>query len=530
MAGQIEEAYHRLEARVHERTLAEQALRETEERTRFALGAARTGVWEIDLASDRVTWSDTMAAVFGLSAERVPGTRTAFLDLIHVDDRSGVSDAMAQAIRDRRDFAVDFRTVCADGSLHWVDVRSRVVCESNVPVRLLGTAIDFTERKSLEDQLRQAQKMEAIGQLAGGVAHDFNNLLTAIRGYADLVSDGLGPEHALRPDVREIVKAADRASSLTRQLLAFSRKQVLEPVLVDINSLVAASSDLLRRVIGTHIELVTNLAPNLAPIFADATQLDQIVMNLAVNARDAMAGGGRLSIETASVELDESSVLRDADVRPGRYVMLAVTDTGSGMSEETRRRLFEPFFTTKEQGRGTGLGLATVYGIVKQSGGYIWVYTEPGHGTTIKVYFPEAEGVADTDRLERPLQTPAGGTEKVLLVEDEEAVRFLTRTMLERKGYSVIDVASPMQAEATFRTRRDWIDLLITDVIMPGASGPVLFENLVKHAPGLKVLYMSGYTGDTVVQNGRIDSGIAFLQKPFTAEGLARKVREVLDQ
>ena len=331
-----------------------------------------------------------------------------------------------------------------------------------------------------------------------------------------------------RADVDEIVKAAERAAGLTRQLLAFSRKQVLQPTLLDINSLVIQASKMLRRLIGENIELVTKLAPARPAVVADAGQLEQVLMNLAVNARDAMPQGGRLSIETATVVLDGSDAIQHVAVRPGPYVMLAVTDNGAGMDEHTRRRLFEPFFTTKERGRGTGLGLATVYGIVKQSGGHVWVYSEPGRGSTFEVYLPHVEDGPTIEPATSDVEGVSGGSETVLLVEDEQAVRSLSRALLERAGYQVLDAADPREAEEVFRQHADRIDLLVTDVIMPGSSGPALFGRLSVERPDLRVLYMSGYTDDAIVQHAGLPANMVFLQKPFTAHGLMCKVREAL--
>jgi nitrogen-specific signal transduction histidine kinase/CheY-like chemotaxis protein len=389
--------------------------------------------------------------------------------------------------------------------------------------------MDIGERKSLEEQVRQGHKMEAIGQLAGGVAHDFNNLLTVIHGYADLVLATMTTDDPRRGDVDEIVKAAARAAGLTRQLLAFSRKQVLQPALVDVNTLVANTCGMLRRLIGEDVELVTNLARDLDSVYADAGQLEQILMNLAINARDAMPHGGRLSIETAAVAVDDSSAMGHTDVKPGSYVMLAVADSGTGMDEQTQERIFEPFFTTKERGRGTGLGLATVYGIVRQSGGYISVETKPGCGATFKVFLPRAGAPAVGDIPLAGVEPAPTGSETLLLVEDEEAVRFLSRTLLERAGYHVLDAADPHQAEDLFRQHADAIDLLVTDVVMPGSSGPSLFARLSAERPSLKVLYMSGYPDESMVYPSTLLPKVEFLQKPFTAEALMCKVREALD-
>jgi len=390
------------------------------------------------------------------------------------------------------------------------------------------TLHDLTEERALEAQLRQAQKLEAVGQLAGGVAHDFNNLLTVILGFARLVSESFGADDPRQAELEQVIKAGEQATTLTKQLLAFSRKQVLQPVTVDLNALVANVRQMLARLIGEHIDLATVLAPGLRPVRADPGQLEQILMNLVVNARDAMPTGGRVAIETANVELDRSHAMQHEPVRPGSYVMLAVTDHGAGMTDETKRRLFEPFFTTKEAGKGTGLGLATVYGIVKQSGGYIWVYSEPGIGTAFKVYFPVAEPGAAVATQAAHNESIATGTETILVVEDEDAVRFLTRIILEKAGYRVFDAANPRQAELLFGEDPTRFDMLVTDIVMPGSSGPRLFERLERLHRGLKVLYVSGYTDDAIAQQGELEPGVAFLQKPFTAGVLSRRVREVL--
>jgi two-component system cell cycle sensor histidine kinase/response regulator CckA len=506
------------------------ALRRSEERTNYALGAAGMGVWELDVATRRLTWSETMAPLFGLTPEQAPTTAEAFLALIHPDDRRLVEDSLATTMRDGTDYEVEFRALWPDGSARWNAGQARMVRDSDgTPMRLLGIGTDISERKSLEAQFRQAQKMEAVGLLAGGVAHDFNNLLTAILGYSTFVIDTFGPQDRRRADMEEVLKAGQRAAVLTRQLLAFSRKQVLQPTSVDLNALVMGIRQMLARLIGETVDLVPILAPDLGTVRADAGQLEQVLMNLVLNARDAMPSGGRLAVETANVELD-ASFMQDVTIHPGSYVLLAVSDNGIGMNEATKQRLFEPFFTTKEHGKGTGLGLATVYGIVKQTGGYIWVYSEPGKGATFKIYLPRVSGdgkVPDAVVVEEEM--PAG-TETVLLVEDEQAVRLLTRRILERAGYRVFDAANAEQAEALFERHGSVFNLLVTDVIMPGASGPRLFERLARQRPDLKVLYVSGYTGDTIVHQGELAPGVEFLRKPFTADALNRRVREVLDR
>jgi signal transduction histidine kinase len=383
-----------------------------------------------------------------------------------------------------------------------------------------------------EEQLRQAQKMEAIGQLAGGVAHDFNNLLTIISGYSDLLLNGiLGPKDAGREAVEEIRKAADRAAALTRQLLAFSRRQVLAPQVLVLNSIVQDMDKMLRRLIGEDIQLTSHLAADLGSVKADPGQIEQVLLNLAVNARDAMPRGGSLTIETANVTLDENYCRTHPDVQPGPFVMMAVTDTGCGMDAATLSRIFEPFFTTKGPGKGTGLGLATVYGIVKQSGGSIYVYSEVGRGTSFKVYLPrlEAAAVADVPVVVAPTQQ-VGGQETLLVVEDDEAVRALTRTVLRSNSYDVIEAVDADEALRWVEEHKEPIHLLVTDVVMPGMSGRELAERLKQLRPEMKVLFVSGYTDDAVVRHGLLEAEVAFLQKPFTPNALARKVREVLDK
>jgi two-component system, cell cycle sensor histidine kinase and response regulator CckA len=387
---------------------------------------------------------------------------------------------------------------------------------------------DTTERQSLQAQLLQAQKMEAVGRLAGGIAHDFNNLLTAILGASDLLLEDLSADASGREEVEEIKQAAHRAAALTYQLLAFSRQQVLAPQVLDLNVLVADVEKMLRRLIGEDIELRTVLARDLGAVQADPGQLQQVIMNLAVNARDAMPQGGRLTIETADAELDEAYAQAHVP-QAGRYVMLAVTDTGIGMNADIKAHVFEPFFTTKEKGKGTGLGLATVYGIVKQSGGYIWVYSEPGQGTTFKIYLPRVEGVPLPAAPKPVASGSLRGSETVLVVEDEVAVRNLTRRVLEGYGYAVLTTENGHEALQAAQERQGPIHLLVTDVVMPKMGGRELVQRLAPGRPEMKVLYLSGYTDDAIVHHGVLEPGIAFLQKPFTPQMLARKVREVLD-
>jgi PAS domain S-box-containing protein len=392
-------------------------------------------------------------------------------------------------------------------------------------------AEDVTERRTLELQLRQSQKMEAIGRLAGGIAHDFNNLLMVISGYSEFLLERVGAEPNLRGPAQEISSAAERASSLTRQLLAFSRKQMLAPRIVSLNDVVAENLKMLTRMIGEDIDLVMVPGGNLWAVRADVGQIDQVIMNLAVNARDAMPSGGKLTIETSNVTLDEDYVRIHAPLPPGDYVMVAISDTGMGMDSETQSRIFEPFFTTKGV-KGTGLGLSTVYGIVKQSGGYIWVYSEANKGTTFKIYLPRVVFAGETaTQVAAPAEAPKlePGTETILLVEDEANLRYLARQFLEKMGYKVIEAADGAVAMQIAVAHEAIIHLLLTDVIMPGMNGRELAQRISEIRPNVKVLYMSGYTENVIGHNGMLDNGVRLLQKPFNLRDLKSKVREVLD-
>ena len=396
---------------------------------------------------------------------------------------------------------------------------------------------DITERKraeeertTLQEQLRQSQKMEAIGRLAGGVAHDFNNILTVIKGYSQFSLAEIKEEDPLRENIEEIKKSADRAADLTRQLLAFSRRQIMEVKILDLNTLLQNLDKMLRRIIGEDIELVTLLREDLGRVKADPGQIEQVVMNLAVNAKDAMSKGGKLIIETANVELDKAYAQAHVAVKPGPYVMIAVSDTGTGMAPEVRDRVFEPFFTTKGKGKGTGLGLSTVYGIVKQSGGNIWVYSEPGQGTTLKIYLPRVDEPAEKLEAQVIGEEFPRGSETILIVEDDKEVRKLAVGILKRQGYTVLDGSYGDEAFNVCRQHKGPIRLLVTDVVMPGMDGRALSQCLSQLHPEMKVLYMSGYTDDAIIHHGVMDKGMNFIQKPFTVNGLTKKVREVLDK
>lgn len=394
---------------------------------------------------------------------------------------------------------------------------------------VIGVALDITDRKQLTDQLRVSQKMQAVGELAGGVAHDFNNLLMVVKGHAELLHGRLEDSSPLRHSVEQVDKAADRAASLTRQLLAFSRKQVLQPRVLDLNEVVGGMIKMFSRVIGENIEMTFSPGGNLGRVKADPGQIEQVLLNLVVNARDAMPDGGRLTIETSNVELDHHYASTHTSVIPGPYVNLCVTDTGCGMDDATQARIFEPFFTTKEHGKGTGLGLATVYGVVKQSGGFIYVYSEVNQGTTFKIYLPLVTEEAEKITSDKAKLGPPPGTETILFVEDEESVRMLVRDFLRGNGYKVLEAMDGVQALEVAAAHKGPIHILITDVVMPRLSGRELAIRLGTERKVMKVLYISGYTDDSVFRHGVLEGGVAFLQKPFNLKGLAQKIREVLD-
>ncbi|HXM37540.1 MAG TPA: PAS domain S-box protein [Gemmatimonadales bacterium] len=532
---------------ISERKVVEQALRRGEERYRTFIAQSSEGVSRLEIdppvpvnvsdeeqvdrlyAGARIAeCNDAMARMYGYTeARELVGTQLA--DLHDSADPANREQVRAFVRAGYRLSDSETRERARDG-------RPRVFLNNVVGfvedghlVRVWGTQRDVTDQRHLEEQFRQSQKMEAVGQLAGGIAHDFNNLLTAILGNSQLLLRDLPPGDAKRGDVEEIRKASERAAALTRQLLAYSRRQMLQPEVLDLNLVVADMDRMLRRLIGEHIALVTVPAPDLGRVRADPNQIEQVIVNLAVNARDAMPNGGKLTIETSNVELDEAFTQAHLGAVAGRYAMVAVTDTGAGMDAGVRAHLFEPFFTTKEVGKGTGLGLATVYGIVKQSGGYISVYTEPGQGSSFKVYLPRIEAEPSAAAVGAAKAGPARGSETVLVVEDEAAVLKLSHRALEAQGYTVLAAADGADALRIVERHGGTIDLLLTDVVMPGLSGRDLADQLQVRRPGIRVLYMSGYPGDAVVQHGTLPPGSAFLQKPFSPDTLARKVRDVLD-
>ncbi|MEW6127413.1 MAG: response regulator [Acidobacteriota bacterium] len=526
----VKERTAALEIEIAERARAQEALRQAEEKYRKIFERAVEGIFQISPQGRFIAANPAMARMLGYnSPEELLALPTGVQEQFYIEPESqeqvrhllteqGVAQGVELQIRRK------------DGTSIWVAGNAQVVrSESGEVMYFEGAIEDVTERKELQEQLLHSQKMEAIGVLAGGVAHDFNNLLTVIVGYGQLALQRLRPTDPLYEELSIILNAADRASMLTRQLLAFSRRQVLQPKAIDLNAVIGDVEKMLRRLIGEDIDFVTLLDPEVGQVYADPGQIGQVLVNLVVNARAAMPDGGKLIIETSNAYLNEEYAQHHAEVTPGQYVMLAVSDNGIGMNAETKSRIFEPFFTTKPSGQGTGLGLATIYGIVKQSEGHIWVYSEPSQGTTFKIYLPHLpETIAEVEPSEQPAQTSAG-QETILIVEDDDSLRVLGRKILTASGYKVLEAMNGNEALALVEEFKESIDLVVTDVVMPHMSGRELAHRINALAPKIKILHTSGYTDHAIMQHGVLGKGTFFLQKPYTIESLTRKVREVLD-
>ena len=520
----------RLTRDIAERKRAEEAVRRSERRLQTIIAAEPACVTLVSASGTLLDVNPAGLQMIGARRlDEVVGRP--LIDLVHPDDRGRVTD-LHRAACGGAPGRLEFRLIGPNGQDRWVDshlVPFEAMDEtSDARTAVLGVTSDVTEHKRLEDQLRQAQKMEAIGQLAGGIAHDFNNLLTAIGGYADMVIETLDEADPRREEMQEVTKATTRAAALTRQLLAFSRRQLLQPTVLDVNEMVGGVQKLLRRTIPESVDVQLDLGAVTHAVRADRVQLEQVVLNLAINASDSMPQGGRLRLATSLADVDHAWAQRHTPMRPGRYVRLTVSDTGVGMTPETQARIFEPFFTTKAFGKGTGLGLATVYGIVRQSEGFIWVTSEVGLGTTFDVYLPAAP-----EPIARPVLAPAavetaGGSQTILLAEDDGAVRRLARDVLVHKGYTVVDARDGDEALRIARQYQGPIHLLIADVVMPGLSGPDLAERLTAERPNARVLYTSGYTDNEMVRAG-FEQGLSLLPKPFLPSDLLRRVSEILD-
>lgn len=508
---------------------AEEELRRVNAQLAEAQRLARLGYWEWNLETNAATWSPEVYRIFGRDSSNESLSFDDYFATIPAAEQEAVSEWLAAAIKRGEPFNFEHSLIHPDGTRH-VAIDGRVLHnDAGEPIKLLGVAQDVTERHQLEEQLHESQKMEATGRLAGGIAHDFNNILTAIFSFSEFAVSSLSEDHPARDDMHEVIRAADQAKTLTQQLLAFSRRQTVVPRVLRINDRVQSVESMMRRILGEDIAYSTHLEAELWNTRVDPNALEQVIINLAINARDAMPGGGRLTIETANVTLGEGKVGAKEQVIPqGDYVAFIISDDGEGMSEKVRQQIFEPFYTTKSSGNGTGLGLSTCYGIIRQANGFLWVYSELGQGTTFKVYLPRVHDPVD------PVATVAepaagGGDETVLVAEDNPQVRQLTVRTLEELGYQVLVGDSAEQALETIANIDFDIDLLITDVIMPGMNGKQLSDRVVARHPRARVLYMSGYSENTIVHHGVLEDGIELLQKPFSPSDLAKRIRQLLE-
>jgi PAS domain S-box-containing protein len=527
---QLRKVNEQLRQQIIEREKAEDALRESEARYRELFENASDALYTHDLDGNYTSCNKAVESIIGYPRDEF--LRLNFRDIIHPEDLPKAEETILRRGEHNLEKTGphEIRVRMQDGSFRCTEFTSRFLKDNGKPVAVQGSARDISDRKVLEERLRQAAKMEAIGHLAGGIAHDFNNLLTAMLGYAEMLNLETAENSSYKEKLAQIENAAKKAANLTQQLLAFGRKQLLELKPLDLNRVVAGFEKMLRRIIGEDIEFETHYEPSAASVSADPGQIEQIIMNLGVNARDAMPQGGRLTIKTGNVCLDGEHVGTRVDVEPGQYVTLEVSDTGLGMDDLTLSRVFDPFFTTKKKGFGTGLGLSTVYGIVKQHGGHIAVQSEPGFGTTFKIYLPQVEGDRETTATVFTEQSTPKGTETILVVEDEASVLSLTCDALQMLGYKPLTAQDPKMAEKVSSGYDGHIDLVLTDVVLPEMDGKSLYERLLKSRSGMKVLFMSGHTDDFIVHHGVLDAGVHFLRKPFTVQSLAKKIREAIEE
>lgn len=510
---------------------AEEALQKREAKLRTIFERVAVGIGLVDLEGRLMESNPALQEILGYSEKELQNR--VFTEFTHPDDLTADTNLYKELLEGKRDHhQTEKRFIRKDGEVIWsLQNVSLVRASGGEPPFMIFMVEDITERKRLENHFLQSQKMETVGRLAGGISHDFNNILTVIKGYSQLLLSELNEDHPLRENLEEIKKATERAEDLTRQLLAFSRRQVMEMKVIGLNHLIKNLEKMLRRVIGEDIELTTVLTDDLGRIKTDPAQIEQVILNLAVNARDAMPSGGKLTLETTNVELDKDYAHTHISVAPGRYVMLSVSDTGCGMTPEVKERIFEPFFTTKGQGKGTGLGLSTVYGIVKQSGGNIWVYSEPGEGTTFKIYIPRVEEEIDALPSQEEILDLPKGNETVLLVEDDPSVWNLADRFLRGQGYKVLGATNGNEAiQIAQEHLKEKIHLLLTDMVMPQMGGKELVGRFKSLHPEIKVLFISGYTDSAITHHGLSEPDTALLQKPFSLTSLAIKVREVLDK
>ncbi|HTY21462.1 MAG TPA: ATP-binding protein, partial [Geobacteraceae bacterium] len=514
---------------ITERKRAEEELYGVTQRLRLAVASGRLGIWDWDIINDVMLWNERMFELYGVSRGNFRICRETLENSIHSDDWAMVLEENRLALDGKKEYDLEFRVVHSDGSVKFIKSNALVIRdEKGNGIRVIGMNQDITERKLLEEQLRHSQKMDAIGQLAGGIAHDFNNILTAIFGFCNILQMKVGKGAPYRSEIDQILAAAERASNLTRSLLAFSRKQIMSPKTVNLNDIVMNVGKLLTRIIGEDIRMKTEFMTNPLQVLADSGQIEQVLVNLATNARDAMPDGGLLTIETRLRQVVEGISHDHGFVPPGKYAVITVSDTGRGMSRATAKKIFEPFFTTKDIGKGTGLGLAIVYGVVKQHNGFITVQSEPERGSAFRIFLPQTDAKKDDDQVES-IESPPMGNETVLVAEDDLSIREFADSILRKSGYDVIFASDGMEAVEKFKENSEKVDIIIMDMVMPKMSGRDAYQEIRKIRPGIKCIFISGYSPDLLQNRGFLDNGEDVLIKPFHSLDLIRKIRHALD-